>query len=97
MYKKQNETKVQKQIQDYIRSIGGYCFKVHGEIFMRAGIPDIICCINGKFVGIECKDGDNEASTLQIAHGIQIKKSGGYFCIAKSVEDVKYFLLNNKI
>lgn len=71
--------------------------KFIGEIFMRAGIPDIICCINGKFVGIECKDGDNEASTLQIAHGIQIKKSGGYFCIAKSVEDVKYFLLNNKI
>lgn len=71
--------------------------KFIGEIFMRAGIPDIICCINGKFVGIECKDGDNEASTLQIAHGIQIKKSGGYFCIAKSVEDVKYFLENNKI
>ena len=68
MYKKQNETKVQRQIQDYIRSIGGYCFKVHGEIFMRAGIPDIICCIKGKFVGIECKDGDNSASSLQIGH-----------------------------
>lgn len=71
--------------------------KFIGEIFMRAGIPDIICCINGKFVGIECKDGDNEASTLQIAHGIQIRKSGGYFCIAKSVEDVQQFLSKNKI
>lgn len=29
MYKKQNETKVQKEIQNYIRDIGGYCFKVH--------------------------------------------------------------------
>ncbi len=29
MYKKQNETKVQEQIQQYIRDIGGYCFKVH--------------------------------------------------------------------
>lgn len=28
-YKKQNETKVQKQIQAYVRDIGGYCFKVH--------------------------------------------------------------------
>lgn len=35
-YHKQEETKLQKQIQAYIRSIGGYCFKVHGEIFMRA-------------------------------------------------------------
>ena len=41
----QQEDKVQKEIQEYIRSIGGYCFKVHGEIFMRAGIPDIICCL----------------------------------------------------
>ena len=61
------------------------------------GIPDIICCINGKFLGIECKDGDNTASTLQIAHGIKIKKSGGYFCIAKSVEDVRNFISKNKI
>ena len=64
----QNETKVQKQIQAYIRSIGGYCFKVHGELYMRAGIPDIIACVKGRFVGIECKDGDNTASELQLAH-----------------------------
>ena len=71
--------------------------KFIGEIFMRAGIPDIICCLKGRFIGIECKDGDNEASTLQIAHGIQIKKSGGLFCIAKSVEDVQKFLENSDI
>jgi len=70
--------------------------KFIGEIFMRAGIPDIICCLKGRFIGIECKDGDNSASDLQIAHGLQIKKSGGLFCIAKSVEDVKIFLEKNK-
>ena len=64
----QNETKVQKQIQEYIRNIGGYCFKVHGELYMRAGIPDIIASVKGRFVGIECKDGNNNASELQLAH-----------------------------
>lgn len=70
--------------------------KFIGEIFMRAGIPDIICCVKGRFIGIECKDGDNSASDLQIAHGLQIKKAGGLFCIAKSMEDVQRFLDKNK-
>lgn len=85
----QNETKVQTQIQAYIRSIGGYCFKVHGEIYMRAGIPDIICCIKGKFVGIEVKDGTNTPSELQLAHIRQIRKAGGIGFVSYSVKDVQ--------
>lgn len=93
----QQENKVQKEIQEYIRSIGGYCFKVHGEIFMRAGIPDIICCIKGRFVGIEVKDGDNKPSELQKAHGRQIKKAKGIFGVAYNVEDVKKLLKENNL
>lgn len=63
-----NETSIQQKIQDYLKNIGGYCFKVHGEIFMRAGIPDIICCFKGKFIGIEVKDYGNFPSELQLAH-----------------------------
>lgn len=64
----QNETKIQKAIQDYMKSLGGYEFKVHGDIFMRAGIPDIVCCLKGRFVGIEVKDYGNVPSELQLAH-----------------------------
>ena len=93
----QNETKIQKQVQAYIRSIGGYCFKVHGSIYMRAGIPDVICCIDGKFVGIETKDGDNTASELQLAHGRLINKAGGLFMVAYSVSDVEEALKSANI
>lgn len=31
-----DETKIQEQIQNYLKSIGAYRFKVHGDIFMRA-------------------------------------------------------------
>ena len=63
-----NETKIQRQIQGYLRNLGAYEFKVHGEIFMRAGIPDIICCYKGQFIGIEVKDEGNKPSELQLAH-----------------------------
>lgn len=42
--------------------------KYIGDIFMRAGIPDIIACYKGRFIGIEVKDGNNVASELQLAH-----------------------------
>lgn len=85
----QNETKIQKQVQGYLKSIGAYCFKVHGSIYMRAGIPDIICCYKGLFIGIETKDGGNTPSELQKAHGRQIQKAKGIFIVAYSVEDVE--------
>lgn len=85
----QNETKIQRQVQDYLKSIGAYCFKVHGSIYMRAGMPDVICCLNGLFIGIETKDGDNIPSELQKAHIRQIKKAGGLAFVAYSVKDVE--------
>ena len=97
MGKKQNETKLQKQIQEYLESIGSYRFKVHGELYMRAGIPDIVCCLKGRFIGIEAKDGDNTPSELQLAHGRQIKKAGGVWGVCYSVEDVKKLLKDNNL
>lgn len=89
------ESKLQKQIQAYLKSIGAYRFKVHGEIFMRAGIPDIICCYKGRFVGIEAKEPGNHPSELQLAHGRQIVKAGGLFLVAYSLQEVIDFINKN--
>ena len=97
MYHKQEETKLQRQIQGYLKSLGAYEFKVHGEIFMRAGIPDIICCYKGKFIGIEAKDGSNKPSELQLAHGRKIVKAGGIFGVCYSVLDVENLLKENNL
>lgn len=86
---KQDENKVKKSVQEYLDSLGAYHFKVHGSIYMRAGIPDIVCCYKGKFIGIETKDGNNKASELQLAHIRQIRKAGGIGFVAYSVENVK--------
>ena len=86
---KQDENKVKKSVQEYLDSLGAYHFKVHGSVYMRAGIPDIICCYKGKFIGIETKDGNNKASELQLAHIRQIRKAGGIGFVAYSVENVK--------
>lgn len=91
----QDENKVKKSVQEYLDSLGAYHFKVHGSVYMRAGIPDIICCYKGKFIGIETKDGNNKASELQLAHGRKIERNGGIFVIAYSIEDVKEALIQH--
>ena len=42
----------------------------------HAGIPDIICCIDGQFVGIECKAGKGKTTALQDREIEKINTSG---------------------
>lgn len=86
---KKEETKLQKKVQDYLESLGAYCFKVHGSAYMKAGIPDIICCYKGYFIGIECKVGKNKMSSLQEQHMGKIVIAGGIHILAYKLEDVK--------
>ena len=44
------------------------------------------------FFGIEVKDPEGEPSALQLAQGVRIKKAGGHFLVAKSVQDVKDYI-----
>ena len=80
-----SETKLQKKIQKYLREIGCYEFKVHGSQYMKAGIPDIICCYKGLFIGIETKVGKNKMSKLQEEHKKEIEKAGGIHILAYSL------------
>lgn len=84
-----NETKLQKSIQKYLQSKGAYEFKVHGSIYMKAGIPDIICCYKGSFIGIECKVGKNKMSSLQEEHRKMILSAGGIHILAYELKDVE--------
>lgn len=80
------EQKLQSQIIKYITARGGYAVKVITAT--KAGVPDIIACLDGKFYGIEVKVGDNKPSPLQLANLRQIAKAGGIDILAYSLDDV---------
>jgi len=84
------EQDIQAKIQKYIKAIGGYPVKIVSAT--RAGIPDILCCVNGKFLAIEVKLPGAKASHLQLANGVMIEAAGGLFLIATSAEEVKDFI-----
>lgn len=75
------EKNFENKIKAYLKSIGAYFIKTHGDRFSRVGTPDIIACINGHFVAVEVKAENGKPSDLQLYHIKQIKESGGYAVI----------------
>jgi hypothetical protein len=48
----QAESKLSRDIMCALRLEGWFCFKVHGSEHMMAGLPDIVVCANGYFIGL---------------------------------------------
>lgn len=72
------EKLVKKKVTTILKSIGAYYFYPVTGGFGRSGVPDIICCLNGNFIGIECKAGDNKATALQLKNLEEIRATGGF-------------------
>ena len=78
-------------IKRYLLTLGDAVFfwKEHGGPYGCAGIPDIICCYKGRFIGLECKLPDGRLTELQERAIEKINRAGGIACRVESVEDVK--------
>lgn len=73
MTEKQFETKVKQ----FLKSHNIWFTKIWGGGFQKAGIPDLLCCINGHFVAIELKGANGTATELQKYNIKKINESGG--------------------
>lgn len=71
------ESKVKASIVKLLKANDVYYFFPATGGFGRSGVPDIICCLRGKFVGIECKAGTNKPTELQLRELHKINKAGG--------------------
>ena len=71
------ESKVKKQVKKILDDVGAYHFSPMMDGYGKSGVPDIIACVKGKFVGIECKAGKNEPTLLQKHNMKLINQAGG--------------------
>lgn len=87
------ESVIQNKIIKYLNAKGAYTVKTIST--NRSGTPDVICCLEGKFIALEIKTAKGRTSALQDVHIEQIKNSGGVAAIVRSVEDVKQIVQQN--
>jgi len=65
-------------IKKYLKSINAWYFCPYMAGFGKSGVPDIIACIDGMFVGIEVKREGKEPTPLQRQRMSEIEASGGF-------------------
>lgn len=59
---------------------------------VRYGLPgssDVLACINGRMVGIEAKVGADRQRKNQCNFADAMRKAGGIYILARSVDDVR--------
>jgi hypothetical protein len=74
---KVKEVWVKKKVTEYLKSCNIFYFYPVASGYAANGIPDIICCIKGKFVAIECKAGKNTTTAIQDKKINEIRLAGG--------------------
>lgn len=71
------ESLVKKKIHAALKAVGAYAVNYIGGQYAKAGTPDILACLDGRFIGIEAKAGSNKPTMLQIIALREIDKAGG--------------------
>lgn len=92
------EVEFQKKIQRYLED--NKCWQLKywgGGCFTKSGIPDILACVNGYFVGIEVKASNGTPSELQLWNRRKIREAGGISIILYPSQFEDFKLLVNDI
>ena len=66
------------KIKEFLSEHGIYHVKYFANRNTKAGIPDILACVNGYFVAIEVKAQGGTVKELQKYHLSKIRESGGF-------------------
>jgi Holliday junction resolvase len=95
------EAKVKKKVKEMLDQMGVYHFSPMQNGMGRAGIPDIIGCLEGQFLGIECKAGKGTTTALQERELTRIQNAGGYALVVNEENinqlwEIKEWLTNKQ-
>lgn len=93
-----SEADTQRAVLDYLALRKRFCwrnnsgaFKTEHGGFYRVGTPgapDIICCIEGNFVGIEVKSATGTQNENQKEFQRRLTDAGGKYYLVRSLDDL---------
>lgn len=89
------EADLKREIVAYLKSVGAWFDNPVRNGYGRRGVPDIVVCYRGRFLGVECKrppeEGKKppEADVWQQRELAAIVEAGGRAIVAWSVDHVR--------
>jgi hypothetical protein len=90
------ESKVKAKIKAILAAHGAYYAMPIGSTFGNSGVPDFLCCVNGRFLAIEAKAGKGRTTLLQDKHLEQIRNCGGQALVVheNNLDELQQILQN---
>ena len=88
------EAKVKAKIKKILKDHGVYYAMPIGTGYGSSGVPDFLCCVNGKFVAIEAKAGKGTTTALQEKNLRDIRTAGGTAMVVNetNLEELKQWI-----
>ena len=90
------EGRIKQQVVSVLKKHKVWYFFPASNGYGKSGIPDIIACVSGRFLGIECKsDASKTPTALQVKCGADIRTSGGVWmvvCDDESIQQLEHTL-----
>lgn len=86
---KKPETYIQQRTQELLNATFRHIwlFKVHGNMYQRAGVPDLVGCVQGVFFAIEAKTKTGVLDPLQEQTILEVNRAGGISFSFRSPEE----------
>ena len=72
------EKRFENKVKKFLEENGCYYIKHFSNAFTKSGIPDILACVDGHFLGIEVKAENGKPSALQLHNLKMIDEASGY-------------------
>lgn len=90
------EKTFENKVKKFLDSQGAWYVKFFANSYTKSGIPDILACVNGYFVGVEVKAPNGVPSELQKYNVQKIREAGGFAVILypSAFNEFKEFIIN---
>ena len=88
------EKKVKDAVKKILNAHSAYYFSPVTSGYGTSGVPDIVACVKGIFVGIETKAGKGKPTALQEKNLMSIMRTGGIAVLVNEhgIEALKMFM-----
>jgi hypothetical protein len=86
------ECQIQALILKFLRALEPVCWVIKAAVCNERGVPDILCCYRGRFVGFEVKTAKGRISGPQRVQNERIRRACGRAVVVRSVADVRVVL-----
>ena len=84
------ETDIRRQVRDYLRIKGWFCFHVlQGGVGVYRGITDLIAAKDGRVLFIELKTARGRQSEHQKKFQSDLEAAGGEYVLCRGVDELR--------